>query len=241
MSAGHFQTTRWTLIRSADRGIESVSSRNALAELCEIYWYPLYAFARRRGAQSADAQEQVQEFLSELLSGSLFTKADAEAGRFRSFLLKAFQYFLSNQRREENAQKRGGQRKHVSLEIDSGETRYQLEPVDDVTAEKLYERQWAMTILEAAIARLRREYTDSGKSQLFERLLPHLTQDHEARPYAEIAESLVMQETAVKVAAYRMRQRYRDCLRSEIAETIHLEDDASIDEELHWFVSVLSR
>ena len=211
-----------------------------MAELCEIYWYPLYAFARRRGAQTADAQEQVQEFFSELLGGSLFAKADADKGRFRSFLLKAFQHFLLNQRREENAQKRGGDRQHISFDVKSGEARYQLEPAEQTTAEKLFERQWAMTVLDTAIGRLKQEYIESGREKLFERLLPHLTQNSEAKPYAEIAESLIMNETAVKVAAYRMRKRYREILRNEIAETIHHDDHASIDDELNWFVSILS-
>ena len=213
MSSGQFQTTRWTLIRSADKGTNSTASQNALAELCEIYWYPLYAFARRRGSQVADAQEQVQEFFSELLTGSLFAKANAESGRFRSFLLKSFQHFLSNQLRKSHAQKRGAGQQPVSFDIASGEARYKLEPVEQTTPEKLFERQWALTVLDAAIECLKREYLESGRQELCTRLLPHLTQQDDARPYAEIAESLLMNETAIKVAAFRMRKRYREILR----------------------------
>ncbi|MEW4488026.1 hypothetical protein AB1L42_08070 [Thalassoglobus sp. JC818] len=235
-----FQTTRWTLVRSADRGVESVESRDALAELCQIYWFPLYAFARRRGAQSADAQEQVQGFLSELLSGVLISKAEAEKGKFRSFLLKSFQYFLSNERRRENAAKRGGGAVVFSIDAAVGEERYSLEPVERVTPEALFERQWALTILEQVVEQLREDYRTKGKEPLFERLLPHLTQEETARPYQQIAESLVMNETAVKVAAFRLRKRFRELLREVIADTIEETGADAIDDELSSFARSLS-
>ncbi len=236
-----FMTTRWTLVRSAHHGDDSESSRHALGELCEMYWYPLYAFTRRRGAQVADAQEQVQEFFTELLGGSFFSKADEEKGKFRSFLLKSFSNFLSDERRRENAMKRQGGRLHYSIDMTDGESRYQIAPVDNTTPAHLFERQWAMTILDVAISRLCDEYSKSGKTELFDRLVPHLTQEAKARPYAEIAESLALNETAVKVAAYRMRKRYRAILRSEISETIQGESETDVDEELRWLVSTLSR
>ncbi|TWT58729.1 hypothetical protein KOR42_21150 [Thalassoglobus neptunius] len=235
-----FQTTRWTLVRSADRGVASAESRDALAELCQIYWYPLYAFARRRGSQSADAQEQVQGFLSELLSGALISKAEAAKGKFRSFLLKSFQLFLSNERRRENAQKRGGGCVVFSIDAAVGEERYSHEPVEKVTPEALFERQWALTILEQVVEQLRQDYRSKGKEPLFERLLPHLTQKETARPYQQIAESLAMNETAVKVAAFRLRKRFRELLREVIADTIDETGADAIDDELNSFARSLS-
>ncbi len=236
-----FESTRWTLIQAANQGMDSSLVNRALAELCGIYWFPLYAFSRKQGQQDADAQELVQEFFAQLLGGSFLQKADAKKGKFRSFLLKSFRNFCSDQYRSEEALKRGGAQSKLSIDMSQGELRYQVSLSDRNTPDQLFERQWALALLEAAISRLREEYTFSQKLDLFERLLPHLNDPSSARPYADIAESLLMNETAVKVAAYRMRKRYRTILRAEIADTIQDGSDTDVDEEIKWLISTLSQ
>ncbi len=236
-----FESTRWTLIQAANRGADSSSVNHALAELCEIYWFPLYAFSRKQGNQAADAQELVQEFFVELLGGSFLQKADSEKGKFRSFLLKSFRNFCTGQHRSQEAIKRGGNRKHLSIDMSQGESRYQVSPFDLKSPDQLFERQWALALLETAISRLKQEYDSSGKNALYDRLIPHLNDLPNARPYVEIAESLAINETAVKVAAYRMRKRYRTILRSEIAETLRCERKEDVDDELKWLISILSQ
>lgn len=235
-----FETTRWSLVHAAHDPSDSQIAHKALSELCEMYWYPLYAYARRQGSQVADAQEQVQEFLTGLLTGSFFEKADASKGRFRSFLLKSFSHFLSDRNRFAKAARRGGDCLHFSIDATEGEGRYQVVPADQETPDRLFERQWALTLLDAAMSRLRQEYQASGKADLLERLLPRLSQESDARPYTQIAESLAMNETAVKVAAYRMRKRYRTILRAEIADTLQGRTESEIDEELHWLIATVS-
>jgi RNA polymerase sigma-70 factor (ECF subfamily) len=153
--------------------------------------------------------------------------------------LKSFSHFLSDRRRYSEAEKRGGEQIHFPIDVIHGENRYQNVPADQATPDQLFERQWALTLLDTAMSRLREEYEQSGKAELLEQLLPHLSQDSDARPYAEIAESLVMNETALKVAAYRMRKRYRAILRAEIADTLHERSESEIDEELHWLITIV--
>ena len=222
-----FSTTQWSLIATAgDKS--SAESRDALASLCESYWYPLYAYVRRKGQQPAEAQDLTQAFFTELLEKDRLQLADQERGRFRSFLLASLNNFISNQWRDANAKKRGGGKQTLSFDVESGEDRYQREPSHDLTPEKIFERRWAMTLLDKTVQRLEQEYAQSDKRALFEQLKGHLGQGGTS-PYREIAETLGMHETAVKVAAHRMRKRCGQILREEISQTVAAEE---VDHEL---------
>src|SRR5262245_22412922 len=181
-AAWRFASTRWSLVVAAGRG-ETPEARAALAVLCQAYWYPLYAYARRRLASADDAQDLTQEFFARLLEKDYLQAADPRRGKFRSFLLSAFQHFLSKEHARATAQKRGGRRQPMSLEIQNGEHRYRHEPADLTTPESLYERRWALTLLEQALARLRQEYAGAGKERLFDALKGTLTGDGVSEPY----------------------------------------------------------
>ncbi len=205
--------------------------------MCETYWYPLYVFIRRKGFQFAEAQDLTQSFFAQLLEKDRLRVADPERGRFRSFLLASLNNFLSNWQREARAVKRGGAVSTISLDFESGESRYDVEPSNDLTPEKLFERRWAMTLLTNAVAKLREEYDKAGKLALFESLKGNLGGDTGRVPYKEIADQLGMSEGAIKIAAHRLRQRCRDILRGEISQTVATPED--IDEELrHLFAAV---
>jgi RNA polymerase sigma factor (sigma-70 family) len=234
-----FATTRWSLVASAGEG-RSPESRQALATLCETYWYPLYAYARRHSPGAHDAQDLTQAFFAELLEKDYLRAADPRRGKFRSFLLTAFKHFLSRQRERASAQKRGGGRPAVALDFQLGERRYHLEPPDHATPEAAYERRWALALLERALARLREEFAGAGKGRLFECLKGALEGDGPHEPYARVAEELGLSEQAVKVAAYRLRCRYRELLRAEIAQTVAAPDE--VDDELRdLFAAVRAR
>ena len=205
-------------------------SRRALAELCEVYWYPLYAFIRRRGLSSEDARDMTQGFFAELLEKETLQVADRQRGRFRSFLLAAASHFLSNQRRNARTLKRGGNRRLLALNFASGERRYSLEPFHELTAEKIYDRRWAMTLLDQVLDKLHGESVAAGKQELFDTLTPYLGGSRQTVPYQDVARRLKMTEGAVKVAVHRLRRRCRDVLRDEIAQTVA--DPAEIDDEL---------
>ena len=228
-SGGRFATTRWSVVLAAG-GERSTEGRQALATLCETYWYPLYAYVRRRGYAAADAQDLTQAFFATLLEKEYLRAADRERGRFRSFLLTALKRFLVKEWDRAHAQKRGGTHKGISLDVRSGETRYSQEPSHDWTPERIYERRWALTLLDQVMARLRRRYVADGKGDLFDLLKAFLTGESGAPPYSEVAAGLGMTEGAVKVAAHRLRRRYRELLRSEIAQTVAHPDE--VDDEL---------
>lgn len=223
-----FATTRWSLIAAVGE-TSTAESRDALASLCETYWYPLYAYVRRKGRQPAEAQDLTQAFFAELLEKDRFRLADQQRGRFRSFLLASLNNFIANQWRHDNAQKRGGGNPVWSIDVESGEARYRHEPTHECTAERIFERRWAMTLLEQTMSRLSDEFARSDKSELFAALKGHLGQGA-ATPYREVAERLGMSETAVKVAAYRMRKRCGQILREEISHTVS--DPDAVDSEL---------
>jgi RNA polymerase sigma-70 factor (ECF subfamily) len=208
----------------------STGSRRALADLCRIYWYPIYVFIRRRSSTAEDAQDLTQEFFAELLEKATLRVADPERGRFRSFLLAAVTNFLAKQRRKAGARKRGGHRPLLSLDLAAAEHRYAREPAHELTPEKIFERRWAMTLLEHVIAGLESEATTAGKLRQFELLAPFLGGSRQTVPYAAIARELEMTEGAVKVAVHRLRRHCRELLRAEIAQTVA--DPAEIDEEL---------
>jgi RNA polymerase sigma-70 factor (ECF subfamily) len=214
-----FATTQWTLVVAAcDR--RQPGAEAALATLCERYWYPVYAFVRRRGHQPAEAQDLTQEFFAALLEKEYLRSADRERGRFRTFLLTAVSRFLSKQAERDAAQKRGGGRKPLSIDTAVAEGRYRLEPADPATPEALYERRWALTVLDGAIERLRVDYDRKGKSELFGRLRPYLIATDDEPDYRELAAKLMMTAGALKVAIHRLRRRFGAALKEEIAATV---------------------
>ncbi len=217
--AGRFATTHWSLVLGAGRR-GSTASRRALATLCESYWFPLYAFVRREGYSAPDAQDLTQEFFARLLEKKYLAVVDPRRGRFRSFLLAAMKHFLAHERDRAKAKKRGGGRRILSLDFPSAESRYNLDPADELTPERLYERRWALALLEQVLKRLRDEHAAAGKLALFERLKEFLTGAKGSQSYQQIADELAMTEGAIKVAVHRLRRRYRELLEEEIAQTV---------------------
>ena len=231
-----FATTRWSIVAAAGAGA-SPDARAALTTLCETYWYPVYAFMRRRGCGAEDAGDLTQEFFAILIEKEYLQTADSDRGRFRSFLLTAVKRFLSKQRERDGALKRGGGQKPISLNFEAGEARYQLEPAHEWTPERIFERRWALTLLDRVVERLGAEYAARGKEALFERLKACLTDPADAPLYAQIADELELSEGAVKVAAHRMRSRYREILKAEVAET--LADPANTGDELRHLLQAI--
>ncbi|HZU35482.1 MAG TPA: sigma factor [Gemmataceae bacterium] len=226
----HFASTHWSVVAAAAQRW-SPEARQALETLCQTYWYPLYTYARRRLANADDARDLTQSFFVRLLEKDYLQAADPKRGRFRSFLLTAFMHFLAKERDHAQAQKRGGGRQTISFDFQAGERRYTLEPVDRATPEALFERRWALTILEQAMARLRQEFVSAGKAALFDALKGALAGDGTIGPYGDVANQLGMSEQAIKVAVHRLRRRYRELLRAEIAQTVDRPEE--VDEELH--------
>ena len=218
-----FHTTRWTLIAAAGEGGDQ--SRAALEELCAAYWYPVYAFIRRRGGSPEDAADLTQAFFAALLEKEYLADADRERGRFRAFLLTAVARFVAKERERGAAQKRGGGKPPLSIDFAAGESRYQHEPAHGWTPERIFERRWALTLLDRTLAGLRQDHAAAGKLPLFDALKVFLTGETGAPPLAEIAAQLQMTESAVKVAVHRLRQKYREALRAEIAQTVAAEGD----------------
>jgi RNA polymerase sigma-70 factor (ECF subfamily) len=238
-AAREFASTRWSLVAAAGQG-QSPEAQEALATLCQLYWYPLYAYARRQLGNTHDAQDLTQAFFAQLLEKDYLQAADPRRGRFRAFLLTAFKHFLSKERERAHAKKRGGGRSALSLDFQDGERRYQIEPADHATPETIYERRWALAILEQALTRLRQEFTSAGKEQLYETLKGCLTGDGLEESYAQIAGKFGISEQAVKVGVYRLRRRYQELLRAEIAQTVT--SPAEVDEELRdLFAAVRAR
>ena len=227
-STEQFLTTRWSVVLTAGRGTPA-RARKALAELCQTYWYPLYAYVRRRGHGPQDAEDLTQGFLARLLEKQAIAQARHERGRFRSFLLASMNHFLSDEWDKARAQKRGGARV-ISLDAMSAESRYDTEPQDRLTPEKVFERQWALRLLAEVLRRLEAEYAADGKAEQFGHLRFCLTGQRSDIPYAELAQRMQTTEGAIKVAAHRLRQRYRALLREEIAQTVASEEE--VEEEL---------
>ena len=196
-----------------------------MTRLCESYWYPLYAFLRRRGHSADDAQDLTQAFFARLLEKRALRLADPARGLFRTFLLTAVKNFAANEWQRQMAQKRGGRSATVSLDFETAEGRFQREPATDETPEKVFDRVWALTLLERALGQLRAEYVERGKGTQFERLAPYLTGDQRQPGYADTGAALGMSEGAVKVAVHRMRQEFREVLRDEIAQTVSTDEE----------------
>ena len=236
-TAATFATTHWSVVLAAGQSTDAQASE-ALEQLCRTYWYPLYAYVRREGSSAADAQDLTQEFFARLLEKHYLAQAAPQKGKFRSFLLAALRHFLSDQRDRARAVKRGGGADCLSLDAQSAEERYRTEPVDRMDAEKIYERRWAMTLLEQALARLRDENVAAGKTELFERLRDFVAGESDVS-CGEAAAQLALTESAVKSALHRLRQRYRELVREEIAHTVA--DPAEIDTELRHLIAVMSQ
>jgi RNA polymerase sigma-70 factor (ECF subfamily) len=213
---------------------ESSAARTALSTLCETYWYPLYAYIRRRGADADAARDLTQSFLASLLERRSFDHLDPSRGRFRAFPLASLQHFLANDAARRHAQKRGGQFAVVRLEIDGAEGRYAIEPSDPITPERLYERRWALTVIERVLARLRSEWSRAGRAEEFDALKSSLLFDAAPGHSAAVARQLSTTEGAVRTAVHRLRQRFREELRRDIAATVS--SDREIDDELRYLV-----
>ena len=233
-----FATTHWTVVLDAVQNGPSKASE-AMAQLCHTYWYPLYAYVRRKGYPAPDAQDLTQEFFARLLAGNILGGLDRQKGKFRSFLLGAFEHFLAREWRRAQAQKRGGGQTLFSLDAVNAENRYLLEPTDDLSPEKIFDWRWANTLLEQAMARLRQDCQVEGKASLFEKAESLLSGDNTAESYAEIAASLDMSEAAFKMAVLRLRRRYGELVRAEIAQTVSTPEAAA--DELRYLFSVLRR
>lgn len=228
-----FPTTLWTVVLHAGRD-EPVQAQAALAQLCQAYWYPLYSFVRRRGYSPHDSQDLTQAFFAQILEKRGLEQVDPEQGRFRTFLLAAMKNFLANDWDRSNARKRGGGQVIMSLDQESAESRYQLEPSHDLTPERHFERQWAMTLLDQVLATLREEYHADGNRDLFEELKAVLA--GQTAGHADMAARLGRSAGAIKVAAHRLRRRYRELLRARIAATV---GDGGVDDELRHLLGVL--
>lgn len=232
-----FTTTHWTMVLNA-RDQDSPQAAAALEKLCRTYWYPLYTYVRRQGNDEDSAKDLTQEFFARLVHKNRLDHVQREKGRFRSFLLTSLKNFLSDEWDKARAQKRGGGQPLLSLDDDTAEDRYRLEPADSVTPDKLYEQRWALTLLDQAKARLKEEYAQAGKANSYERLRVFESGDPGGSTYAEIAAELGLTERAVKSAAHRLRQRYGELVREEVAHTVG--SPAEIDEELRHLLAVLS-
>jgi RNA polymerase sigma-70 factor (ECF subfamily) len=236
--AGAFVTTRWSVVLTAGRS-DTTRAQSALTTLCRSYWYPLYTYVRRRGYSSHDAQDLTQEFFARLLEHNWLARASRERGRFRTFLLSALSHFLANEWDKARAQKRGGAVEFLPLQLNAAETRYGAEPPDPVTPEQCYERRWALTLLDNVLLRLGAEYAEDQKGNLFGALKPCLVGERQAQPYSVLGSKLGMSEGAVKVAVHRLRQRYREILKDEIAQTVSVPEE--VEEEMRYLMAVLAR
>lgn len=231
-----FATTSWSVVLVAGQP-GSPKAAAALEELCRTYWYPLYAFARRQNLKPEDAQDLVQEFFARLLARDYVARADPDKGKFRSFLLTGIKRLLCDEHDRAGRIKRGGGLAVFSLDAQAAEDRYLLEPSDHQTPEQLYERSWASALLERAAARLRDEYSQAGKAELFEQLTEFRLDVAEQRTYAEAAERLGLSESAVKSAIHRLRQRHHELVREEIAQT--LADPSELEDEVRYLRRVV--
>jgi RNA polymerase sigma-70 factor (ECF subfamily) len=231
-----FVSTHWSLILAA--GDEaSPQSAEALNELCRTYWYPLYAYVRRQGFAPHEAQDLTQEFFARLMRKHDLSRVGPQKGRFRSFLLVVLRHFLVNEWEKARTEKRGGDKFSFSLDGLNAEERYALEPRQELNPENLYERKWALAILDRVLACLRQECTEAGKPAQFDHLKPFLSADSPKQPVAAVAKALVITEGAVKVAVHRLRIRYRELLRAEIARTVATA--AEVEDELRHLRRVL--
>jgi RNA polymerase sigma-70 factor (ECF subfamily) len=232
-----FATTHWSVVVTAGQP-DSPEAAAALERLCQTYWYPLYAYLRRRGYNEHDGQDVTQGFFAQLFEHRSLNRVDRDKGRFRSFLLASLKYFLADQWDRASAQKRGGGGEVISLDAQQAEERYRLEPADERSPDNLFERRWAMTLLDQVLARLAQEFSDAGKSELFNRLRPFLVEGTGEKTYAETAREGGTTEEALKKAVQRLRRRYHQLFREEIAQTVASPDE--VEEELRHLCAVIA-
>ena len=235
--AEQFNTTHWSVVLLAGQS-QAPQADAALEKLCRTYWNPLYAYVRRQGHSPHDAQDLTQEFFARLLEKRYLKLATQERGRFRSFLLKSLKHFLINDWVRGQAQKRGGGQKVFSLDDEAAERSYLQQPSDQLAPESLYDRRWALTLLEQAMERLGTDYAAAGKRSLFERLKPLLTTEGSSESYRELSAPLGISESAVKVAVHRLRQRFRELVRAEVGQTVAT--PAEVDEELRFLMAAMN-
>jgi RNA polymerase sigma-70 factor (ECF subfamily) len=224
----HFVTTHWSVVIRAGRS--EPQAHEALSQLCQTYWYPLYSFIRRQGKSPHDAEDLTQEFFARLLEKNYLAAAREEKGKFRTFLLTTLKRFLANEWDRQHAQKRGGFQPMVEIEAVLAESKFNSELAHNLNPDVLFERQWAITLLERVMKRLQKEYEQSGRDKLFEKLRGCLVKDDSAQPYAQIASGLNLTESAIKTAVHRLRTRYQELLRQEIGKTVATAAD--VEEEL---------
>ena len=236
-SAATFPSTMWSMVLAAGEA-RSARSQEALTQLCRIYWYPLYAYLRRNGQSPQDAEDLTQSFFEQLLAHERLEQVEREKGRFRSFLLASLRHHLCDHWDKAHAQKRGGHARIIPLDGLEAEKRYAAEPGAPLDPERIFERRWALTLLDRVLSRLENEFVNSGKKERFDQLHGSLLGDPQSETYAQIGERLGMSEGAVKVAVMRLRQRYRDLFRLEIAETVGCEHE--VEEEMRHVFTVLS-
>ncbi|MCX6929466.1 MAG: sigma-70 family RNA polymerase sigma factor [Verrucomicrobia bacterium] len=232
-----FATTHWSVVLAAAHE-EIPEAAAALERLCRTYWYPLYAYVRRQGYEVADAQDLTQGFFAHILPRGFLKRASPAKGKFRSFVLGALKYFLADEWAKLQAQKRGGGLAPVFLDAQTAEARYRLEPVDLMDAERLFERRCATALLDRVLERLEEEYSTSGRKSVFEQLRGCLLGEKSSATYAEIAAASQMTEGAVKVAVHRLRQRYRELFREEVAQTV--EEPSEVNDEVRHLFAVLT-
>jgi RNA polymerase sigma-70 factor (ECF subfamily) len=231
-----FAKTHWSVVLAA--GGSDSRAHEALASLCSDYWYPLYAYARRRDFSPHDAQDLTQEFFARLLKGNWVSQADPKRGRFRSFLLSAMKHFMANEWKRAHTRKRGGGQPSVSLNDESAERRYALEPIEKETPESLFERRWALALLDSVLTQLENEYRNEGKGAWMDAMRSALITDREALDYKDVAQKLNMTETAARVSVHRMRKRYRQLLPAEVGRT--LASSQQIENEIRHLFQVLT-
>jgi RNA polymerase sigma factor (sigma-70 family) len=233
---GRFSTTEWSLVLAAGDS-QAPDSCEALASLCRSYWYPVYAHVRHLGEPRDRAQDLTQGFFTHLLEDRTLSVATPDKGRFRSFLKVVLRYYLSHEWRRERTQKRGGGQPPLALDYLHGETEYKLEPVDDQTPEIAFEQRWARTLLARVFEQLRGQMEGATGRARFRRLEPLLTGQSDGRPHKQVAAELEMSESAVKVTLHRMRRRFGELLRKEVARTVN--DPGEVDEEIRYLFDVL--
>ena len=235
---GQFTTTHWSIVFACTGEEDIGEAREALGKLFQIYWYPLYAYVRRRGYGEHDAEDLVQAFCLHLQEKHALAKADPQRGKFRTFLLTSLQNFLANQEARSRAQKRGGGREIIFLDSEEARARYRLEPVDKLTPEAIFEMRWAHAILEETLAGLRTDFVERGKERLFDGLASFLSTEEPADSYQQAAMRLGLPLSAIKTTVHRLRQDYRAKLREEIARTVSAPNE--IDDELRYLRKVLA-
>ncbi len=238
MAGRQFDTTHWSVVLASAEG-DTPRAREALARLCETYWYPLYAFVRRQGYDRDDALDLTQGFFLRLVERHYLDSVDPAKGRFRDFLLASLKHYLSSERARARTQKRAPKLPLVSIDAHEAEQRYRVEPADAVTPEEVFERRWALVVIEQVLAKLAQEEVAAGNGRQYEKLHPHLTSGAQKGAYKKVAEELGMGEGALRVSVHRLRRRFGRLLRQEVAHTV--DDPGKVDDEIRSLLSLVGR